>query len=131
MSMLAHCCEQFLLGLDLPARSPALCPICRNQIVFDIVDNSNEIRPNGPVLRQIPENEYQISHPEYLEKQVTIYSKEYDIASDWDAAVIQRNILNRYLTDFPVYSDKRYRNSVSVIKAGMKAKAVAKTSIIS
>jgi hypothetical protein len=131
MSKLAHCCEQFLRELELPAASPAMCPTCKNQIMFDVVQNENA-RAHGPVIREMPEDEsYMVSDPEYLEKEVTISTKEYEIGNEGDTAAIQRNVLSQYLREHPVFNDKRYRNSVSIIHSGARAKALAKTAIVS
>jgi len=126
MGKLAHCCEQFLRGLELPTKAPVVCSKCKNQIVFDLIENKSP--QSGSVLF---DEQYDITEPEYLEKTVTINTKEYEISKDWDEAAIQRHVLTRYLEDFPVYGDRRYRNSVLIIKSGPRFKALAKTAIIS
>src|SRR5258707_1114133 len=132
MGNLAHCCEQFLRNLELPVRPPVVCSRCNNQIVFDLVENKPA--PSGGILFDEKDDSYSIEEPEYLEKVVTINTKEYEIGSDCDPedpASVQRNILILYLADFPQFSDKRYKNTVFIIRSGQRPKALAKTAIIS
>lgn len=128
--MLAHCCEKFVRELELPVKPPVQCSTCGNQIVFDLI----EMRAGIVERKAMPFNNqrvaFSISNPAYLEPSVTINTKEYEIESDWDFGAIQKNTLGRYFSDFPIFDDKRYRNSVTVIRSGPRAKALAKTLIV-